>query len=58
MTPDLFGAPVMRCAFCRKWGAPVKVRCNPPDDSTEIHRWFCDTTCLAKFETNQERPAA
>lgn len=29
---------------------------NPPDNATEIFRWFCNTTCLANYSTGQPRP--
>lgn len=56
MTPDLFGHPVRRCSFCGKWNATLRRECNPPDDSTEVYRWWCDTTCEANWGTGQAAP--
>lgn len=52
---DLFVA-YHRCTFCREQTITIRVECTPPDDATEIFRWFCSTGCVAKYETNQIRP--
>lgn len=44
-----------RCSFCRKYGVNRRVEANPPDDCTQIFRFFCDSSCQANWETNQPR---
>lgn len=51
-----FKRPEVRCAFCDKPEATRPVECNPVDDSSQTFRWFCDSWCQARFETNQPRP--
>lgn len=51
-----FKRPEMRCAFCDKPDAQRPIMCNPEDDSTQKFRWFCDSWCQARFETNQSKP--
>lgn len=55
-TPDMF-AP-HKCAFCGKHGAAFRVEMNPPDESTEVFKFFCASGCLANYGTNQPRPNA
>lgn len=49
--------PGMRCAFCDKPDAQLPIMCNPEDESSQKFRWYCDSWCLAQYETNQPRPA-
>lgn len=44
------------CAFCGRHGARHRVWINPPDQSTELYRWYCDVTCLCNHGTGQEPP--
>lgn len=51
-----FKRPEMRCAFCDKPDAQRPIMCNPEDESSQKFRWFCNSWCQARFETNQPRP--
>lgn len=44
-----------RCTFCCRYGADRRVEANPPDDSTQVFRFFCNSGCQANWETNQTK---
>lgn len=47
----------MICTYCHGRPAPLWVRMNPEDDTTETFRFFCGAACLANYGTNQPAPS-
>lgn len=45
-----------RCSFCHGYQPALRFEVDPPDDYQQVYRFWCSTSCLANWETNQPRP--